>query len=111
VHVEGHPDDVRGAGAVLARVGCGSEASIPALPPVRSSVAPGAVVPLVAAELAAGRRLVAEVGTGILHGERALGAHTLGPRVLDLHRTVKARFDPEGRLNPGRSPLAVGAGC
>jgi hypothetical protein len=27
--------------------------------------------------------------------------------VVDLHRRVKARFDPTGRLAPGRDPLAA----
>jgi glycolate oxidase FAD binding subunit len=57
---------------------------------------------------------LAEVGVGIVHctSEVAVG---LAPRtapaaaVVALHQSLKARFDPEGRLNPGRSVLAEGS--
>jgi glycolate oxidase FAD binding subunit len=58
---------------------------------------------------------LAEIAVGLVHCTPEI-ASRLAPRpgltraVVDLHRALKARFDPEGRLNPGRSVLAeVGA--
>jgi len=59
---------------------------------------------------------LAQVGVGVVHcADRA--AERIGPvvpptfEVSRLHRAVKERFDPAGRLNPGRtvSPVAAGA--
>lgn len=43
---------------------------------------------------------VAEVGVGVVHHAEPAPARTLDPRLVELHREVKARFDPAGRLNP-----------
>ena len=48
---------------------------------------------------------IAEVGVGIVHVERPVSRAVIAPVVAALNRAVKARFDPSGRLNPGRSPL------
>lgn len=54
---------------------------------------------------------LAEVGVGVLHcDERAAGQLPVSRPsavVADLHRRVKDRFDPAGRMNPGRSPLGA----
>jgi glycolate oxidase FAD binding subunit len=56
-------------------------------------------------------RWVAELGVGVVHAERpaqvavALGVPwppTLAPAEAAINAAVKARFDPDGRLNPGR---------
>lgn len=54
-------------------------------------------------------RFVAEVGVGVVHHERPAPASEPDATVVELHRRIKARFDPEGRLNPGVTVLA-GAG-
>jgi glycolate oxidase FAD binding subunit len=48
---------------------------------------------------------VAEVGVGIVHHADPAPARTLDPALVDLHRRIKERFDPAGRLNPGVDPL------
>jgi len=124
VLLDGHPDDVRAGAATLRSLGCGAEVDgPPPLPPVRSSVPATMVWDLADRGAAAGPgRFVAEVGVGTVHGERAVAAVPVASRVAVLHRTVKARLDPDGRLNPGRSPLVgtigtggttgtVGTGC
>jgi glycolate oxidase FAD binding subunit len=52
-------------------------------------------------------RFVAELGVGIVHHEHPAPATPVDPAVVELHRRVRAEFDPSGRLNPGVDPLAV----
>lgn len=54
---------------------------------------------------------LAEVGVGVVHATpEALSALPAparpDPAVVRLHAAIKARFDPTGRLNPGRTVLA-----
>lgn len=53
---------------------------------------------------------LAEVGVGVVHVPSSAppappGAGPPEAGVVALHRRLKERFDPAGRLNPGRSPL------
>lgn len=52
---------------------------------------------------------LAEVGVGLVHlapGSDALPSAPPKPGLAGLHQALKDRFDPSGRLNPGRSVLA-----
>jgi FAD/FMN-containing dehydrogenase len=77
--------------------------------PVRRSWPPAALRRLPATAGASGDWL-AEVGVGVVHCSPGAAAR-LGPsappspELIELHRAVKERFDPAGRLNPGRSVL------
>ncbi len=51
-------------------------------------------------------RFLAEVGVGIVHAQAPPPPRPVSPRVAALHQRLKAEFDPDGRLNPGRDPLA-----
>ena len=48
---------------------------------------------------------VAEVGVGIVHHADPPPPRPLDPAVVELHRRIKDRFDPEHRLNPGVDAL------
>ena len=49
---------------------------------------------------------VAEIGVGIVHTEAPVAARPLTPAVAALNDRIKATFDPNGRLNPGRVAAA-----
>jgi FAD/FMN-containing dehydrogenase len=57
---------------------------------------------------------LAQIGVGVVHCTHQVSARVPEPgparEVVELHRAIKERFDPGGRLNPGRSVLAVDAG-
>lgn len=111
VLLEGHPVDVDGQSAGV----LGSEfVDVDGPPPVpagaRLSVSPGQLPALAGAAVESGPWL-AQVGVGVVHTDHpaAIAARVgaawppvMAPRVADLHRELKARFDPRGRLNPGR---------
>ena len=92
--LEGHGDDVA---AQAERAGLPEVAGPPPLPTAgRVSLPPADLRELTG-------RFVAEVGVGIVHLDEPVAAPALTPEVAELHRRIKAEFDPTGRLNPGRS--------
>ncbi|MCE2511396.1 MAG: FAD-binding protein [Acidimicrobiia bacterium] len=50
-------------------------------------------------------RFVAEIGVGVVHASEPQPSRPVEPGVAELNRRFKERFDPTGRLNPGRDPL------
>ena len=48
---------------------------------------------------------VAEVGVGIVHHADPAPRRPVDAAVVELHRRIKDRFDPDRRLNPGIDPL------
>ena len=103
VWLEGHVEDVAAQGALIAGHGGRRTDGPPALPPVRSSVAPSGLASVVRTGEAG--RCVVEIGVGVVHGERSLARPAPAAPIVELHRRLRDEFDPRRRLNPGRDPL------
>ncbi len=94
VCLDGHPDDVVQQAALT---GLAEVEGPPPLPTGgRASLPPGELRHLTGP-------FVAEVGVGIVHLERPAAPVGIDLAAAELHRRLKAEFDPTGRLNPGRS--------
>lgn len=100
VLLAGHPTDVAEQAAAHDLVAGDPPATLPS--GGRWSIAPREIRSLVGSG-----RFVAEVGVGIVHHERPAPARRIDPAVTELHRRLKARFDPTGRLNPGLDVLGA----
>ena len=74
------------------------------LPPHRWSCTPAQAAAFNDNGGAAGR-FVAEIGVGVVHASELQPPRPVEPGVAELNRRFKERFDPAGRLNPGRDPL------
>ena len=83
--------------AALQAVGDFVDVEPPDLPPHRWSCSPAS-----AASFAGPGPFVAEIGVGIVHASGPQPCQELPPGVAALNKRIKAEFDPDGRLNPGR---------
>lgn len=100
LHLEGHESDVEAEAEAARSLGCETVDGPPPLPEYR--VPAGAIE----APEFCGRYLV-QVGTGSAYVSAPHPVPDPDPTVVALHRRLKAQFDPRGRLNPGRDPLAA----
>ena len=121
VGLAGYETDVRGQAETVLGSSFVAVAAPPAGPggpaapgALRRSRPPAALRGL-PAEVGTDGGWLAEVGVGVVHCTPEVAAR-LGPvaapspEVVGLHQALKVRFDPDGRFNPGRSPLAAVAG-
>jgi FAD/FMN-containing dehydrogenase len=103
VQLEGHVEDVAAQGAIVARFGGTECDGPPALPAIRSSVAPSALAAVVRDGVAG--YCVVEIGVGVVYGQRPILRPSPPVPIVELHRRLRREFDPTQRLNPGRDPL------
>ena len=109
VLLEGHRADIDAERAVLDRFGRFEPVDgPPVLPTHRWSLAPAELRSL--AKRPGGgdevRGFVAVIGVGLAFCDLAQPARSIAAPLRALHDRMKANFDPTGRLNPGRDPLA-----
>jgi glycolate oxidase FAD binding subunit len=102
VLLDGHPDDIDSEAQRFGLTPVERDA-VPALPPHRWSLTPGALPAVAGDDLGP---FVAEVGVGIVHRTGPQPARPRDPGAAAVAKRVKDLFDPTGRLAPGRSVLA-----
>lgn len=90
--LEGHPDDVAAQAAGAGLAACDGPPPFPT--GGRRSVPPSGLASL-------DGEFVAEVGVGVVHHASPWTTPASDPRVAALAGSLKAEFDPDGRLNPG----------
>jgi FAD/FMN-containing dehydrogenase len=105
VLLDGHPDDVAAQAALTSLADVDGPPELPG--PHRWSLRPSELPALEAGSGLVTGRFVAEMGVGVVHAERPPPPRPVDRHVVALHRRIKAVFDPTGRLNPGRDPLAT----
>ena len=76
----------------------------PELPPHRWSCTPAEAAAFDTRNGTAGP-FVAEIGVGVVHASEPQPPRPVEPGAAELNRRFKERFDPTGRLNPGRDAL------
>ncbi|MGI9600366.1 MAG: FAD-binding protein [Acidimicrobiales bacterium] len=101
VHLEGHGVDVAADRAgPLAELE--DTSGPPPLPAHRWAMTPAALADF---DQSATGAFVAEIGVGTVHAAQPPPDSSVDPGLRRLNEQVKHRFDPTGRLNPGRDPL------
>lgn len=99
VLLEGHSVDVTAEAGALTATGSFEETDgPPPLPPHRWSLTPGELRTLDT------DRYVALIGVGLVFADEPQPARSVDPAAQEVADRMKALFDPNGRLNPGRSP-------
>jgi glycolate oxidase FAD binding subunit len=103
VQLDGREVDVAAESSVLAAIGMAPVAGHPPVPPHRTSVDPAELRTFGSTRPAGS--FLAEVGVGTVHLPEPAPRPTVDPKVAALNAEIQRRFDPTGRLNPGRDPL------
>lgn len=102
LHLEGHAVDVDRETLAIESLGdFASAPGPPDLPEERWAFAPKALASI---DGEATGRFVASIGVGLVFAERPAPRRAPDPVVAELSARAKATFDPDGRLNPGRTP-------
>ena len=104
VLASGYEVDVEADLGGLAGLGDFEPAEPPELPPHRWSCSPASAASFGPERLGGDGRFVAEIGVGVVHADRPQPPRQMSPGAARLNDQIKARFDPTGRLNPGRRP-------
>jgi glycolate oxidase FAD binding subunit len=103
--LEGHAGDVDDERQAAAALGLEAVDGPPPLPPHRWS-SPAADVFGLTGTFAPGT-FVAEVGVGVVHVPEPAPPRKLDPAIEAVSERLRERFDPTGRLNPGRDPRRI----
>ena len=97
--LEGDPRDVENQAATAGLV--------PGDPPELPTGGRWSLPPSELSGLVGTGKFVAELGVGIVHHEHPAPPRQPSDAVVELHRRIKAEFDPSGRLNPGVEVLKI----
>ena len=111
VGLSGYAVDVEAQAHAILGPGFDPVAGPPSPPGRERRSRPPATLRALPAEAGSDAGWLAEIGVGLVHctpaaADRLAPAPAPSLAVVGLHRGLKERFDPEGRLNPGRSVLA-----